>query len=241
MTDTICDQLQSIADQLERLEQLEPSRLWKEEEAVLELLDQASPLVHSVLGADSYDGREISEHRRRYDVGLDGSTPYSFQSWVGSAVLRIRSAQRAIEVAAKRRAVPRASAHREAYVSPERIESLAAISSARFDYSKLAQLCRELNVAHEHECYYAVAMLVRAITDHVPPIFEVRVFSEVASNYGGSRSFRAHMNGLQQSLRHVADGFLHEQVRKKELAPTSQEVDFRSQVNSLLAEIIRVS
>jgi hypothetical protein len=87
----------------------------------------------------------------------------------------------------------------------------------------------------------ATAMVVRAITDHVPPVFGCKTFGEVANNYGGSRSFKEHMANLDKSLRKVADGYLHTQIRQREAVPTPVQVDFRAAVGELLGEVLRIS
>jgi len=56
----------------------------------------------------------------------------------------------------------------------------------KFDLTKLIELCKELNECYDNESFLAVAMLVRAILDHIPPIFGYDSFAEIASNYGGS-------------------------------------------------------
>lgn len=83
-------------------------------------------------------------------------------------------------------------------------------------------------------------MIVRAIVDHVPPVFECKSFGEVANSYAGSRSFREHMGNLDKSLRKVADGYLHTQVRSRESVPGPVQVDFRAAVAELLSEVIRI-
>jgi hypothetical protein len=83
-------------------------------------------------------------------------------------------------------------------------------------------------------------MLVRAIIDHVPPIFGVKSFSEVASNYGGSRSFRESMQHLAVSARKIADGHLHVQIRASEVLPTWTQVDFSRDLDVLLGEVVRI-
>ena len=84
-------------------------------------------------------------------------------------------------------------------------------------------------------------MLVRAITDHVPTLFGTKTFSQVAANYGGSASFKKSMEHLDRSLRNIADGILHEQIRNKESLPSAQQVDFRQDLDRLLGEIARIA
>ena len=84
------------------------------------------------------------------------------------------------------------------------------------------------------------AMAVRGIVDHVPPIFSRSNFAAVANNYAGSQSFRQHMQHLDNSLRKVADAHLHVQIRASETLPTFVQVDFRADVDVLLAEVVRL-
>jgi hypothetical protein len=127
------------------------------------------------------------------------------------------------------------------YIDPSVIAALRSISGGSWDFTRLSELCRELNVVSGNECYMATAMVVRAIVDHVPPVFRCKTFAEVASSYGGSRSFKEHMAHLDKSLRKVADGYLHTQIRQREGVPTSVQVDFRAALGELLGEVIRIS
>jgi hypothetical protein len=124
------------------------------------------------------------------------------------------------------------------YVDQTRIDQLNAIRSEKYDLTRLIELCRELNICYGNESYLAVAMLTRALLDHVPPIFGVTTFSEVANNYKGSRSFREAMSHLDTSCRKVADSHLHVQIRRKEVLPTKTQVNFASDIDLLLAEIV---
>jgi hypothetical protein len=83
-------------------------------------------------------------------------------------------------------------------------------------------------------------MLARALLDHVPPIFGMRSFTEVANNYGG-KSFKGTMEHLEEGLRNVADGHLHQQIRNSESLPTAQQVNFSAALDILLSEIERIS
>ncbi len=86
----------------------------------------------------------------------------------------------------------------------------------------------------------SIAMIMRAIIDHIPPIFSVASFAEVANNYSGSKTFKISMKLLQRSLRSVADSHLHIQIRNKETLPTFTQVNFKAELDSLLSEIIRL-
>lgn len=127
----------------------------------------------------------------------------------------------------------------ENYVNLERINEMSLVKSDIFDLTKLIQLCEELNSSFENENYLAVAMLVRAILDHVPPIFGFRTFIEVSSQYGG-KSLKKSLQNLQNSSRNIADAHLHEPIRRKESLPNRTQVDYRNDLDVLLGEIVRV-
>lgn len=127
-----------------------------------------------------------------------------------------------------------------AYVDPHRILQLRSVKSQKWDLKRLVRLLEELNVAHDHELHMSTAMLVRAIADHVPPIFNAKNFSEVANNYAAPRSFSEQMRHLDTSLRKIADMHLHQPVRKAEVLPLAPQVDFRGAVDVLLSEVVRL-
>ena len=126
------------------------------------------------------------------------------------------------------------------YVGQNRLEELREIRSQEFDLKRLIRLIEELNLAYTQECYMSVAMLVRAILDHVPPIFRAQTFTEVANNYSWDKSHKKQMHLLDGSLRNVANAHLHIRIRKKEVLPDQTQVDFRAPLDVLLAEIVRV-
>lgn len=128
----------------------------------------------------------------------------------------------------------------ELYVSEARLEELKRLHTPNFDLARLFRLCEELNVAHANRCFMSIGFLVRAIVDHVPPIFGVPTFSQVANNYRGSKSFKAAMRHLDSSLRNAADLLLHVQIRTSEVLPSFQQVDFRADVDVLLGEVVRL-
>lgn len=125
-----------------------------------------------------------------------------------------------------------------AVVDPARIEELRKLSSTKFDLTKLIRLCEEMNLAFATESYLAMAMLTRAIVDHVPPIFGMRNFSEVANNYPGSNSVKRELKNLETTSRNIADLHLHSQIGRKEVLPTITQVDASNSLDLLLGEII---
>jgi hypothetical protein len=120
--------------------------------------------------------------------------------------------------------------------------SFPLFPSPDFDFRKLVRLCEETNSAYGLQCYYATAMLIRGLLDHVPPVFGFRTFSEVANNYaGGGRSFRETMHHLENASRKVGDAHLHMPFRKSETLLTEQQVNCGQQLDVLLSEIVRIT
>ena len=125
------------------------------------------------------------------------------------------------------------------FIDSERILELTKITTVEFDFSKLIALCQELNWNYSNGNYLTVSILIRAIIDHVPPIFGFGKFNEVANNYGG-KSFKKNMLNLNNSLRNIADNYLHQTIRKTESLPNKTQIDFKNDFDVLLAEIIRI-
>jgi hypothetical protein len=107
-------------------------------------------------------------------------------------------------------------------------------------YRKLVKFCAEINITCREGCYFATAMLIRGLLDHVPPIFGKKDFDEVANNYGG-RSFKGTMQHLHNASRSVADGHLHQAKRKSETLPAAQQVNCGQQLDVLPEEIVRIT
>ena len=127
------------------------------------------------------------------------------------------------------------------YVDMSRITALRSLKATQWDYSRLIQMCVEINAAQETKSYISIAMLVRSIVDHVPPIFGQANFAGVANNYAGAASFKKSAQHLDKSLRNIADGQLHIQIRQQESLPGSAQVNFGADLDVLLAEIIRIA
>lgn len=125
------------------------------------------------------------------------------------------------------------------YVDKERIAELSSVSHSRFDLTKLLQFCKELNNAYNKKSYLTIPLLVRAIIDHIPPIFEKENFAAVCGGYG-TKSFKDSMNHLNNSLRKIADSTVHTQIRAKETLPNTTQINFKADLDVLLAEIYRV-
>lgn len=125
------------------------------------------------------------------------------------------------------------------YIESAMILALAELKSEKYDLSKMVKMCKELNDNYSLNNYLACGMLIRAILDHVPPIFDKKTFTEVANNYG-TKSFRDIVLPLEDTARKISDSYLHNPIRKKELLPNKTQVSFQPNMDVLLSEIVRV-
>ncbi|MES2654264.1 MAG: hypothetical protein V4620_01675 [Bacteroidota bacterium] len=131
----------------------------------------------------------------------------------------------------------------EEYVNSSRIEELSNSNSNEFDLTKLIRLCEELNIAYYQGLYFAVGTLVRALLDHISPIFKQTNFSGVANQYkakGQEKSFKESMEQLDKSMRKIVDNILHSQITESETLPNKTQVDCRRDLDRLLEEIVRI-
>ncbi|WEZ83431.1 hypothetical protein P6U16_00610 [Rhizobium sp. 32-5/1] len=124
------------------------------------------------------------------------------------------------------------------FVDSARMAELRAVSGSQFDLTRLVRMCEEINSAWGAGNLISVAMLSRAIVDHVPPIFGHANFLQVASQ-ASSRSIKGSFEHIQTGLRHIADGVLHTHIRRREALPTVTQVDFRQSLDVLLSEVVR--
>jgi hypothetical protein len=128
----------------------------------------------------------------------------------------------------------------EPFVARARLRQIAQTHSAQFDVRRLVQICNELNRTFSRGDYLSTAAMIRALLDHVPPVFGLGTFEQVASNAPSTgRSFRHSMAHLQTSARSIADRHLHQAIRKRESLPERTQVDFRADVDVLLEEVAR--
>jgi hypothetical protein len=128
---------------------------------------------------------------------------------------------------------------RTAYVDKNTLLRLNKIESYNFDLSRLIALCNELDDNYSLENYHSCGMLLRAILDHIPPIFNKKGFEDVCAQHGG-RSFKDIVRPLNETARKIGDDYLHTQVSKKVLAITKTQVSFQANLDTLLNEIAAI-
>jgi hypothetical protein len=126
------------------------------------------------------------------------------------------------------------------FIDTARVEELRNISISGFDLSRLIKLCEEINSSYANGNFFAVGMLCRALKDHIPPLFASggRVtFQDVIDAKGLEKSDREALKILAQN-KHIQDGFIHSQIKRKESLANSSTVEIRPQIDVLLRMII---
>jgi hypothetical protein len=235
--------LESLAHRIEILERrfVQSSSLGmylksEDESQFTQLVAESIALIDSLLGEDNNFSHEIAGTVNNGSGGyIEGPSYACVQKTRGLITAAANHLMRVKNLSPK--ATP---ANPSSYVDPGRLAELKSVTSSEFDLTRLVRLCEELNIAYANSCFMTIAMLVRAIVDHVPPIFRQLAFAQIVNNYAGSRSFKGSMQHLDASLRHIADAHLHTHIRPREVLPTFTQVDFRSDLDVLLAEVIRV-
>ena len=169
------------------------------------------------------------------------SDPYGIKFLVPSAKSRAMDEQKDVTELYINKVPLKKSNIKEDYISLLRIKELKNIENATFNLAKLIRLCEEVNINWHHHNYYSVITSLRTILHHVPPIFEVSTFEQVASNYNGRKSFKKSMLHLLNTAKNIADIHLHSQAQKNEVLPNDIQTDFRPDLDLLLSEIIRIN
>ena len=95
------------------------------------------------------------------------------------------------------------------------------------------QLLDELNGTYRAEDVYAPHMLLRAVLDHVPPLFGQPHFAGVVSTHGWGWTDRRYMQRLA-TFRDQADDALHRQVARGRDVLSAHDMPPAVAVNRLL-------
>ena len=127
--------------------------------------------------------------------------------------------------------------NRAAFLNPQAITDLRAITSAAFDVRKLLRMCEELNDAYARANYISSALLIRTVLNHIPPVFGMSTFAEVVAQ--APRSTKAILKRLDDEARPIADLHAHIPIRKSESLPTINQIEpFKAPFEVLIQEVI---
>lgn len=123
------------------------------------------------------------------------------------------------------------------FVDLKIIDELRSARSSSFDLSKVIQFCEEINSSFSIENYIATTLLIRALINHIPPVFGQKTFQQVMSQVSKSR--RELFKPLEEISRDVADLHTHDLIRHKENLPTRNQVEpFKPSLEVLLHEVV---
>lgn len=123
------------------------------------------------------------------------------------------------------------------FVDSSIIEQLHQITNSKFDLTKVIRFCEELNSSFNIGNYLAATLLIRALINHIPPIFGHTTFRQVVSQVSKSR--KELFSPLEEIARDVADLHTHDLIRHKESLPTKNQLEpFKPCLEVLLQEII---
>jgi len=106
-----------------------------------------------------------------------------------------------------------------------------------FSYKKLLKLVTELNKNYLDSNPYSCLALIRAITDHIPPLLGYTTFEEVVNNYKGAKTDKNYISKLYEE-RDVSDDSLHRPISKSEDLIDMDDLPKKMLLNRLLQECI---
>jgi hypothetical protein len=125
----------------------------------------------------------------------------------------------------------------ETFIDNEILEKICKIDNDNFDLSKLLKFLDELNFSYKAGNYLSSILLLRAIINHIPPIFGVNTFAQVVAQSG--KSVKSILSRLEDDARPIADLHTHITIRRKESLPTKNQIEpYKSSLEILLQEII---
>lgn len=127
--------------------------------------------------------------------------------------------------------------HNGNFIDKEILDKIRRLKSRKHDFRKLIKFIEELDFNYTNNNYLASLLLLRAIMNHIPPIFGFNTFSEYVANTG--RSIKSVLQKLEYDARPIADMHSHYTIRKKEILPTKNQIEpFKSSMEILLHEIV---
>lgn len=242
--ESLANELSGIIDEVKAIESRfrrtrDSISLTSEDETTFRaLLTDVMSIYEAAFGPNNKFARELSTWVGQYSGGFSG----------GPSLHAVNGAHKLMDTALKQMGRLQAAAAaappqpsqsiRPPYVSMSRLEELRVLPKARWDLTRLIRMVEELNDAYERGNFVTVTMLVRAIKDHVPPVFSSTNFAGVFNS--SSKSVKGNLERLETSLKHIADGQLHSHIRSSEVLPTDVQVDFRNDLDVLLGEVVRM-
>ncbi|MGW0692817.1 hypothetical protein [Streptomyces sp. NPDC002738] len=135
-----------------------------------------------------------------------------------------------------------AAPERAPYIDPNLLDDLEdAAKQTTWKVHKLLDLARELNANHVAGHPYASAALVRAILDHIPPVFGYKEYKHLASQhvFAVRRTDGAHAKKLLD-FRDIADDALHRPISRSVPVIQMGDLPEPARLNAILQELVAI-
>ncbi|MFE5300660.1 hypothetical protein [Streptomyces sp. NPDC056632] len=115
------------------------------------------------------------------------------------------------------------------------------MTTTSWKVDKLLALCTELNDSYASGNAYACAALLRAVLDHIPPVFGHKDFKQVAAQHTFTvqRTDKAHAQKLA-SFKDIADDALHRPISANILLITMNDIPEPTRLRAVLHELVTV-
>jgi hypothetical protein len=127
-----------------------------------------------------------------------------------------------------------------AFLDQETMSKLKSAKLLAFDLTKVIRFCEELNDSYRRGNYLSCALIIRALMNHVPPIFGAQTFAQVVASSG--KSVKAILGRLEDEARPIADLHTHMHIRQRESLPSRNQIDlYKPSFEILIQEIVAKS
>ncbi|MGO8842965.1 MAG: hypothetical protein ACLQF1_18065 [Methyloceanibacter sp.] len=127
-----------------------------------------------------------------------------------------------------------------AFLDQETMSKLKSAKLPAFDLTKVIRFCEELNDSYRRGNYLSCALIIRALMNHVPPIFGAQTFAQVVA--GSGKSVKAILGRLEDEARQIADLHTHMHIRQRELLPSRNQIEpYKASFEILIQEILAKS
>ncbi|MEV6500017.1 hypothetical protein [Streptomyces prunicolor] len=129
---------------------------------------------------------------------------------------------------------------RGTYVDPALLDDLEnAAQVSTWKVHKLVALCQGLNDAYAAGNPYVCAAMIRAVLDHIPPVFGHTDFKQVAAQYSFTvrRTDKAHAQYLE-TFRPIGDDVLHRPISPRVPVVTMDDIPAPLRLNAVLHELL---
>jgi hypothetical protein len=122
-------------------------------------------------------------------------------------------------------------------VDPDLISKIEQSNGSRLNVVHLVRVLREINSSFAHGNVVGTVLLMRAVLNHVPPVFGYQSLEQVVANVG--RSLKDSYSHLEDGLRKIADFHTHKRIDQTDTYPSRAQVEpYKPQFEVLLQNVL---